>query len=466
MQFKNLLISVSCALCLVPAAFSQQTALPGTPDSAHATSTDLEDLSWRWFTVDNATFSARYRSAQDNFGQHTYEDGQQRTIFDGHFNLDAAQRYTVNFHVSSGHYFNWAYADVMGGGSDVAIAKELNFVGPYLGNELLPGVLPGAAQQVIAEKFPGLPPAMAAALLPAVEQQIKPYVLNGIISNFDTQVLAARSSTDSGGWAMYVRQLYFDAKPVDGVEFQYGSLGINRGMGTEATTYDDDGYIAGERLSFRMPHKVYFDEVSVTYGYLGDLFTPDFFQRGDRLMQSNYHQFLVRKKLNRRIEASTDYTFQSSAHTIREAAYVKVPETKIIDGFRFEAYQRVNRAHDYGRFYDAGSGFAVTGDHTFYKRYSLQAGYAEIDRNYTVYSQDPYTDAFGFAINGDTIGLGHHVIVRANVKVNSYVTLFGFYNHGFDGHEAPYNYMWNASSCNAGLTINMKKVASTALSHL
>ncbi len=67
-----------------------------------------------------------------------------------------------------------------------------------------------------------------------------------------------------------LRQLYFDAKPVDGLELQIGSLGFNLGENTEVTGYDNDSYVVGERVQLKMPKRLYFDEVSFTHGYVGD----------------------------------------------------------------------------------------------------------------------------------------------------------------------------------------------------
>jgi hypothetical protein len=36
-------------------------------------------------------------------------------LVDGALKLDSEGKYEVHFHVSSGRYFNWAYADVIGG---------------------------------------------------------------------------------------------------------------------------------------------------------------------------------------------------------------------------------------------------------------------------------------------------------------------------------------------------------------
>ena len=65
---------------------------------------------------------------------------------------------------------------------------------------------------------------------------------------------------------LYLKQLYLEAKPFKGIELQYGSLYPNRGENTEITSYDNDVYLMGERVSLKRPKNFFFDEVSATYG--------------------------------------------------------------------------------------------------------------------------------------------------------------------------------------------------------
>jgi hypothetical protein len=150
------------------------------------------------------------------------------------------------------------------------------------------------------------------------------------------------TAPNAEGSNFWVRQLYFQAKPVDGVEFQYGSLPINKGVNTEVTSYDDDGYVAGARLSLKMPKRLFFDEISYTHAYLGDIVTPNFFRRYDRLTTSNYRQFLVAKNVGTRAQVSGDFTYHDSVKTLREAVKVNTKEAKVVDNVRFETYQRLN----------------------------------------------------------------------------------------------------------------------------
>src|ERR1700733_14600877 len=285
-----------------------------TSDAGNAVASQPEGLFSRWFDINAMKLSLRYRSIFDSDGVHTYDQAQQRTLLEGKVKLDSQGKYSIGFRLSSGHYFDWAYADFIGGGKTEANLKSI----PRLAS--------------VSDQLAAIDAGPQAAVYP------------------------------SGGWAILPRQLYFDAKPVDGLELQYGSLGFNRGDNSEITSYDEDGYIAGGRLMVRKPAYLYFDEISVTYAYLGDVTTPNFFDRYQRLSQSNYHQFLLRKKLTPWLDVSTDYTYEVT-HTIREAAYIKTKWAKAVDSVRVEAYQRPFDANNVDTDdYASGSGFAITAE--------------------------------------------------------------------------------------------------------
>jgi hypothetical protein len=186
---------------------------------------------------------------------------------------------------------------------------------------------------------------------------------------------------DSAGWGTgdavtnhYLKQLGFSAAPLHGVELQYGGLYVLRGEATEITTYDNDAYIVGQRLRLKRPKELFFDEISVTYGYLGDVALPNLNKRFHRLKQSNYHQWLVTKSIGSRAAVSAGYSFQDGIETLRQAVRLRTPELRLLDLVRFEDYERTDVHPDYG--------FAVTGEKSLHRRLTVGGGYADIDRNY------------------------------------------------------------------------------------
>ena len=169
---------------------------------------------------------------------------------------------------------------------------------------------------------------------------------------------------------LFLKQLYFDAKPTSAVEVQFGGLAITNGENTEITGYDNDNFILGERVSIRLPKKLYFDEISLTNAFLGDIDHPSVFRRFKRLDKSNYHQLMVRKQVNKSVGFSADYTFDSGVDTLRQAVKVKLLKARIIDGLLFENYQRIDPQPGYG--------FAVTAEKKVNTKLNLAGGFAKV----------------------------------------------------------------------------------------
>lgn len=109
---------------------------------------------------------------------------------------------------------------------------------------------------------------------------------------------------------------------------------------------------------------------------------PNFIDRTQHLGRSNYHQFLFVKDLGKRLGASTDYTFDKKTYTIREAAYVKLPETRVLNALRAEFYERLNTVEVGPIPLSGGSGIGLTAEKTLFARVKLDGGYEQIDPHY------------------------------------------------------------------------------------
>src|SRR5215467_8121673 len=168
----------------------------------------------------------------------------------------------------------------------------------------------------------------------------------------------------------YLKHLYLNALPLDGVEVQYGSLDIWHDESTDITGYSYNGYVVGERLSIKRPRELFFDEISVAYGYVGDLNSPSAIGRLHRLGQSNFHRFMLKKSIGERAWVSTDYAFQSGMETWREAIRIRTTEWRVLDTFHAEVYE-VSRIHP-------GYGFAAYGEKAVLSRFIVGGGYADI----------------------------------------------------------------------------------------
>jgi hypothetical protein len=235
--------------------------------------------------------------------------------------------------------------------------------------------------------------------------------------NYSLNTLAATGNGFISSWAdtgwgtgrptsnLYLKQLYFSAQPIKGVELQYGGLGVLRGESTEITSYDNDGYLVGERLSLKRLQQLFFDEVSVTYAYLGDTNRSNLNKRYHRLKQSNYHQFLLSKQLGPRAAVSVDYTFHAGIETLREAVKLNLPEVKLLDSLRWENYERLDVHPAYG--------FALTGEKRLTQRFTLSGGYAQLDRHYDL-------------LNSERFGRGHRLFVLGAYTLSPEFTVSTF----------------------------------------
>jgi hypothetical protein len=172
-----------------------------------------------------------------------------------------------------------------------------------------------------------------------------------------------------------LRLLSLDVAPVRGVTVQAGSLQLARGESTEITTFDNDGYLTGERVTVRRPKTLFFDEISIAQGYVGDANEPSVFDRTDRLGDHNYQQYLVARHIQKRVFASGDFTRWAGANIVHAAARVQSPELRALDSIRYEQYVRTLSGKTV-------AGFAVTGEKQVARPLVLSGGYADIDKDF------------------------------------------------------------------------------------
>jgi hypothetical protein len=204
---------------------------------------------------------------------------------------------------------------------------------------------------------------------------------------------------------LYVKQLFLAAAPVKGLDVSYGGLGFVRGESTEITTYDNDGYLVGARVSVKRPKSFHVDEISFTNGYVGDTTKPSFLNRYSRLDEANYRHLLVGRRIGKTLGLSADYTRLSGVDTARAAVNVKTPDAHMIDFVRYEQYKRFGAT--------AAFGFAAYGEKALTKRVALGAGYADIDAKYG-------------GLNADRFNKGRRLFEQATLKVTRDLSVSGF----------------------------------------
>ena len=363
------------------------------------------------------THSERYRNQYGDTGYHYFEDGQQRSIVAGRLKLDAEGRYAIGFKASSGRAFNWSYADYAGEGFSARLDD----------------------------------PSYAASIAGTDEA-----AANAAAAIADPAGAAFVNNVNSAGWKFYVRELYLSATPVKGLTLEFGSFGIERGFSSEITTFDEDGYLTGERVRINNPKHLFFDQVGYTNAYFGDLDTPNFFARGDSVTRTNYRQVFAKKQLSKRIGVSAEYNWLITTQTLRQAASADVHESKAFDKVRLEVYERVTHSYFQGDDEAPRQGFAVVGEKKIGKL-SGDFGFASIDRDYGLYSGSSYAQESGFSLNGDNYNTGIRVFSHLQYKITPVVTAFGFYTR-ITGENIV---NFNTQGLNAGLTFDLKALANS-----
>ncbi len=230
-------------------------------------------------------------------------------------------------------------------------------------------------------------------------------------ARYSLSAVALNGNTFSAGWnlrglsgrssnRLFLKQLYLTAKPRSGVEFQYGGLPIARGESSEITSYDNDGYLMGQRLTVK--------DLTLTAGYLGDLRNPSVTSRRDRLFEINYRQVLLKRQLTDRLTATADFTDDDGERTLRQAFVIR--PRKGVDLIRLEGYERVSGSRS--------AGGAITVEKPFGPT-RLAASLASVDDRYR-------------PVNGDRYGRGTRVSFTSTTALGRDVSLQIFVTRALD----------------------------------
>src|SRR5215469_11730699 len=211
---------------------------------------------------------------------------------------------------------------------------------------------------------------------------------------------------------LYLKHLYLNVLPFDGMEVQYGSLDIWHDESTDITGYAYNGYVDGERVSIKRPRALFFDDISVAYGYVGDLRSPNAIGRLYRLGQSNFHRFMLKKSIGERAWITTNYSYQAGIETWREAIRIRATELRVFDTFHAEIYE-VSRVRP-------GYGFAAYGEKAVLSRFVVGGGYADIDRT---------------MLNSDRFGRGKRLFLTAKIPIDEAFSILMFATQATD-HNA------------------------------
>ena len=303
---------------------------PGT--AAHATAARAEQPRARWFEMQAAAASVRYRGIETAAGTWATSAMQWSYNAKGRILLDERSRYSVNFLVQTGASFNQSW--------------------------------------------------------------------------LSTGVGTGTTHYESG-----LRQLYVQASPVDGLSLQAGSLAPARGLSTEITTLDNDGWVFGERVAIKGRTAWLADEIIVTNAYIGQFNHPDLFHRTGNWGDRNYQQVVATRALSKAVSVSGDYTHQAGADTLHQAVLVSAPKRLWFDAVRVEQYQRLEPAAAYG--------MAVSLEKSLTKRLKTAAGVSSVDRR------------FG-GLNGERYNTGHRWFVSGSHPLAGPLSVSWFYTRQID----------------------------------
>lgn len=172
---------------------------------------------------------------------------------------------------------------------------------------------------------------------------------------------------------LYLKQLFFHAKLLRGVEIDYGGLEFLHGENTDVITYAYEGFLTGQRVRIARPDQLFFDEISYTAGYTDERETPNVFKRLKHLKDLNLHRLIFTKRIGERIRTSGEYSSLAGSHDLRQAIHVELPEAKVIDSLVFENYEHLGQ--------DKGYGFNIFVEKELHERFRVGGGFARIDRN-------------------------------------------------------------------------------------
>lgn len=263
--------------------------------------------------------------------------------------------------------------------------------------------------------------------------------------NYSFNFLVGNGDGFPGGWSStslgqgpgspgtYLKQFFADAKPVSGLEVQWGGIGVERGASTPITSYSGDGFMTGERFYVRNSKALFFDKVAFTFGYLGRIDQPNVWDRANTMWMNNYQQYLLEKKFSSRVTGSADYTVLAGARTFRQAARVETPELKWVDTLRVDVYERTNRTAAAGGHIGLGKKLS----HNF----AVEGGYASIDRNYG-------------DLNDDAFFHGRRLYATATIHLSAGFAIAPMYDHGVGNSYA----LPNETHFHLALTYELSKI--------
>lgn len=197
-------------------------------------------------------------------------------------------------------------------------------------------------------------------------------------------------------WVFNMKSFYFGQKLGNHFEAQVGGLDYERGVATEATSADNDGFLVGYRGIVNTSGKGWApNKIIVTVGHLGDFGVMNAFTRMyHRMDEANFGQVVVQKALTKQHEASLEYNTIEGVDYVRGAYRWKKIPARLFDELQLEALSRATENATFGWSTALSKSFATPNAWKFTLLYS------DVPRQ--------MFNNFGQQIleNGDTVALG------------------------------------------------------------
>lgn len=151
-------------------------------------------------------------------------------------------------------------------------------------------------------------------------------------------------------WVFNMKTFYFGQKIGKHFEAQAGGLEFDRGVATEASAADNDGFLNGYRSMVTTSGKGWMpNKVVVTVGFVGALGVVNVYNRMYHHMDdANYGQVLVQKAFNKKHEASVEYNALEGIDYIRGAYRWKKIPAHVFDELQLELLSRATENATFG----------------------------------------------------------------------------------------------------------------------
>lgn len=116
-----------------------------------------------------------------------------------------------------------------------------------------------------------------------------------------------------------LKDLFLGQRVGSRVELRAGGIEFDRGVGSEATLADEDGFQVGYQLLYAPPRGWWLDRLQVTVSRVGEFHHPSVFARFPGMTDPNAVQALAEKRLTEKLEVSGEFDRIEGVEFVRGA---------------------------------------------------------------------------------------------------------------------------------------------------